>query len=63
MKKRMDMAMIGSKKKLSAMVGMKRRPQGNNVVQVSPDHQVSPAQQKSILEKMSKNQQNLGHYA
>ncbi len=63
MKKRTDMAMVGSKKRIGAMIGMKRRPQGNNVVQMSPDQPVSVAEQKSVLEKMTKNQQNLGHYA
>jgi hypothetical protein len=62
MKKRNDIQMIGMKKRGSMMIGMKHKPNQANVL-LSPDHETSPAQQKSVLEKMTKTQQNLGTYA
>jgi hypothetical protein len=62
MKKRNDIQMIGMKKRDGAMIGMKHKSV-NGMSLTSPNHETSPAQQKSVLEKMTKNQQNQGTYA
>lgn len=59
-KKRNDIAMIGSKKREAMMIGSKHMA-GRNPLAISS--QSSDAQQKSVLEKMTKTGHNLGLYA
>ncbi len=63
MKKRNDIQMIGDKKRNAMIMGMKHRPQVTGIASSPSEQKTSPAQQKSVLEKMVKTQNNLGVWA
>lgn len=63
-KKRTDLVLLGQKKRtLGTMLGNKRRIGASPTLSSSmAEHQTSPAEQKSVLEKMKKTGHNLGQY-
>lgn len=62
MKKRNDFQMVGSKKRDAMLIGSKHRV-GKSSLGQSPVQESSPAQQKSVLERMKKTGQNMGQYS